>query len=66
MRTKVNITKIIASNLALCLSFLYIHCYDKLGTALDFFKNTFASTTVPISPSLYYQYLFRYLDGIVC
>lgn len=60
-------TKIITSNLALSLSFLYIHCYDQLGTALEFIEKTFTTGTVnPLSHNLYFQYLFRYLDGLAC
>lgn len=69
IRTRKNLSKVVCNNLALCLSFLYIHCYDKLGSVLDFFKNTFMAvpgSAYEVSGNVYYQYLFRYLDGLLC
>lgn len=63
-----NCAKIVTSNLALCLCFLYIHYCKNLGTIVNFFQQTFQMGTQDnqLSPTIYYQYLFKYLDGLLC
>lgn len=66
MKMKTNLSKIVINNIALCLVYLYIHCYETVGTVLDFFKNTLPLGENPNieDAKIFYNYLFRYLDGL--